>query len=206
MLPQFTFFGPASFKKSNVLCVLHNIRSLLMMRENKINDSTEGVINDVSFVVDSDWLCFCVVSTTTTKKKKKIFVWTTTTTTTQQHKTCGNDNVFTLIINKFDRHFPQKVKKKNNTTHHLYYITPTLHTPSLSSSVIIIMSDLIPIIRCEELGLEPGSFPCDASVIESVSMGIACGGVALLFTWFLMKKVRNERMPFPCFRVAFASV
>lgn len=42
------------------------------------------------------------------------------------------------------------------------------------------------------------AFPCNASPIQSVSLGIAAGGMALLFTVFLMSKVNTKK-----FRVVY---
>ena len=36
---------------------------------------------------------------------------------------------------------------------------------------------------------EPGSFPCDATPIQAVSMGLATGGLALLFSVYLFRSV-----------------
>ena len=36
------------------------------------------------------------------------------------------------------------------------------------------------------------AFPCNASPIQAVSLGIAAGGIALIFTVFLMNKVRKK--------------
>lgn len=48
-------------------------------------------------------------------------------------------------------------------------------------------------IDCQTFGLEPGSLPCDANPIQAISMGIATGGIALLFSYFLLKKVSRIR-------------
>ena len=45
-------------------------------------------------------------------------------------------------------------------------------------------------INCLSFGVKPGTFPCDANPIQAISMGIATGGVALLFSVFLFKNVR----------------
>jgi hypothetical protein len=42
---------------------------------------------------------------------------------------------------------------------------------------------------CAMQSLKPLTFPCDASAIELVSLGIACGVSSLLFVWFLIKQV-----------------
>jgi hypothetical protein len=36
------------------------------------------------------------------------------------------------------------------------------------------------------------SFPCNASAIEAVSLGLAAGAVSLLFTLWLYRKVRHN--------------
>mmetsp|Transcript_6348 Transcript_6348/g.13115 ORF Transcript_6348/g.13115 Transcript_6348/m.13115 type:complete len:775 (+) Transcript_6348:187-2511(+) len=41
-------------------------------------------------------------------------------------------------------------------------------------------------VNCASLGLPAGSFPCDAKPIEALSMGMAAGGVALLFSVLLV--------------------
>lgn len=46
-------------------------------------------------------------------------------------------------------------------------------------------------INCVSFGVQPGSFPCDANPIQAMSMGIAAGGAALLFSVFLVKNVRT---------------
>lgn len=46
-------------------------------------------------------------------------------------------------------------------------------------------------IDCQTFGLEPGSLPCDANPIQAISMGIATGGIALLFSYFLLKKLNQ---------------
>lgn len=43
--------------------------------------------------------------------------------------------------------------------------------------------------ECTAYDLDPNSFPCSANSIEAVSVGIAAGGVALLFTFYLMNRV-----------------
>jgi hypothetical protein len=52
--------------------------------------------------------------------------------------------------------------------------------------------DYPPPPTCFQLGQELGSFPCDASNIEAASLGLAAGGVSLLFTLWLFHKVRKE--------------
>ena len=44
-------------------------------------------------------------------------------------------------------------------------------------------------VNCASLGLPAGSFPCDAKPIEALSMGMAAGGVALLFSVLLVLNV-----------------
>ena len=47
-------------------------------------------------------------------------------------------------------------------------------------------------INCSSFGVKPGSFPCDADPIEAISIGIATGGVALLFSMFLVGNVGSS--------------
>ena len=44
-------------------------------------------------------------------------------------------------------------------------------------------------IGCETFGIPTGSLPCDANPIQAMSMGIVTGGIALIFSIFLMKNV-----------------
>jgi len=56
--------------------------------------------------------------------------------------------------------------------------------------IVSIMS--IDNISCESFGIRSGSFPCDANPIQAISMGIATGGIALLFSIFLMKNLNQS--------------
>jgi len=47
-------------------------------------------------------------------------------------------------------------------------------------------------IGCESFGLEPGSLPCDANPIQAISMGIVSGVIALIFSSFLMKNLKQS--------------
>lgn len=47
-------------------------------------------------------------------------------------------------------------------------------------------------INCSSFGVEEGSFPCDATPIEAVSLGIASGGVALIFSIILAANVKQS--------------
>uniref|UniRef100_A0A7S4AIL0 H(+)-exporting diphosphatase n=1 Tax=Pseudo-nitzschia australis TaxID=44445 RepID=A0A7S4AIL0_9STRA len=46
-------------------------------------------------------------------------------------------------------------------------------------------------INCSSFGVKPGSFPCDADPIEAISIGVATGGVALLFSMFLVGNLKK---------------
>eukprot|EP00536_Pseudo-nitzschia_multiseries_P010111 jgi/Psemu1/319791/estExt_fgenesh1_pm.C_2980001 len=46
-------------------------------------------------------------------------------------------------------------------------------------------------IDCASFGVESGSFPCDATPIEAISIGLATGGTALLFSIFLFGKLKQ---------------
>jgi len=46
-------------------------------------------------------------------------------------------------------------------------------------------------INCVTFGVQPGSFPCDANPIQAISMGIVTGGIALIFSIFLMKNLHK---------------
>jgi len=52
------------------------------------------------------------------------------------------------------------------------------------------MSEILP-ITCADFGIDAGTFPCDASSIEAVSLGLAAGGVSLLFTFWLFHKLQQ---------------
>lgn len=46
-------------------------------------------------------------------------------------------------------------------------------------------------INCSSFGVEAGTFPCDANPIQAISVGIATGGIALLFSMFLVRKLHR---------------
>mmetsp|Transcript_16056 Transcript_16056/g.37019 ORF Transcript_16056/g.37019 Transcript_16056/m.37019 type:complete len:774 (+) Transcript_16056:319-2640(+) len=47
-------------------------------------------------------------------------------------------------------------------------------------------------VNCASFGVEPGTFPCDATPIEAISIGIATGGAALLFSIFLLGNLKGS--------------
>jgi len=47
-------------------------------------------------------------------------------------------------------------------------------------------------VGCQSFGLPPGKFPCDANPFQAISMGIATGGIALVFSMFLMKNLKQS--------------
>jgi len=47
-------------------------------------------------------------------------------------------------------------------------------------------------IGCETFGIPTGSLPCDANPIQAMSMGIVTGGIALIFSIFLMKNLKKS--------------
>ena len=46
--------------------------------------------------------------------------------------------------------------------------------------------------ECRAFGLAEDSFPCSADPILAVSLGLAAGGVARIFTIFLMNRVSRD--------------